>query len=298
MACYAAKEAGRNRVHIYRADDALTLNRRTEMLVASGLREAMREDRFVLFVQEIHAMNPVLGQQGMRYFEVLLRLRNVNGEIMSADSFIPAAERYGVMPQIDRWVVRHALRQAASICASGHVHIAINLSGLSMLDPQMSGFIRHELLSNNVDPKHVCFEITETAVISNLSQGIDFMHELISLGCQFALDDFGSGMASFGYLKTLPVQCLKIDGAFVRDMLNDPLDRTLVETIHHIGKVMGMLTIAEYATSEAHVVALREIGVDFVQGFSLSKPRPMSEVFSEVMVRQSQTVPLPLFPLQ
>jgi diguanylate cyclase (GGDEF)-like protein/PAS domain S-box-containing protein len=297
MACYAAKEAGRNRVHIYRADDALTLNRRTEMLVASGLREAMRENRFVLFVQEIHAMNPVQGQQGIRYFEVLLRLRDVNGEIMPADSFIPAAERYGVMPQIDRWVVRHALRQAATICASGHVHIAINLSGLSMLDPQMSDFIRHEILANNIDPRLICFEITETAVISFLSQGVEFMQELISLGCQFALDDFGSGMSSFGYLKTLPVHCIKIDGAFVRDMLNDPLDRTLVETIHHIGKVMGMQTVAEYATSEAHVVALREVGVDFVQGFALSKPQPMRDVFGEIAQSQTQSLlPLPTLP--
>jgi len=287
VACYAAKEEGRNRVHVYRGDDASILNRRAQMLVASGLREALREDRFVLMVQEIYPMSAVAKSQNMRHFEVLLRLRNESGEIMPADSFIPAAERYGVMPHIDRWVVRHALRQAAKVCASGQVHLAINLSGLSMIDPLMPEYIRLEVLSNNIDPRLVCFEITETSAISYLSQGVDFMQQVQAMGYQFALDDFGSGMSSFGYLKTLPVQCLKIDGAFVRDMLTDPLDRTLVETIHHVGKVMGMKTIAEYATSMEHVAALETIGVDFVQGYALSKPELMSQVFADILVAQA-----------
>lgn len=286
IACYAAKEDGRNRVHVYRADDAVILNRRTQMLVASGLREVLREDRFVLMVQEIFAMSEVEKQTGVRYFEVLLRLRTVDGEIMPADSFIPAAERYGVMPHIDRWVVRHALRRVANVCADGKLHLAINLSGLSIIDPLMPEFIRAELLSSGVDPHTICFEVTETAAISFLRQGVDFMQKIQALGCQFALDDFGSGMSSFSYLKTLPVQYLKIDGLFVRDMLDDPLDRTLVETIHHVGKVMGMKTIAEYATSAAHVVALEAIGVDFVQGYALSTPQLMSDVFAEILAAQ------------
>jgi len=152
VACYAAKEDGRNRVHVYRADDAVILSRRAEMLVASGLREVLREDRFVLMVQEIHPMSAEVKSLNMRHFEVLLRLRDQGGEIMPADSFIPAAERYGVMPHIDRWVIRHAFRQAAQVCASGQVHLAINLSGLSMIDPLMPEYIRVEMLSNNVDP--------------------------------------------------------------------------------------------------------------------------------------------------
>jgi diguanylate cyclase (GGDEF)-like protein len=288
VACYSAKEEGRNLVHVYRADDAAILNRRAEMLVASGLREVLREDRFVLMVHEIHPMSAEAKSLNMRHFEVLLRLRNQDGEIMPADSFIPAAERYGVMPHIDRWVIRHSLRQAAQVCASGQVHLAINLSGLSMIDPLMPEYIRVEMLSNNIDPRVICFEITETSAISYLSQGVEFMRQVQAMGCQFALDDFGSGMSSFGYLKTLPVQCLKIDGVFVRDMLNDPLDRTLVETIHHIGKVMGMKTIAEYATSVEHVAVLEAIGVDFVQGYGLSKPELMSDVFAKIKADQAK----------
>jgi len=216
-----------------------------------------------------------------------LRLRAQDGEIMSADSFIPAAERYGLMPHIDRWVIRHALRQAAQVCAGGHVHLGINLSGLSMIDPLMPEYIRFEMLANNIDPRIVCFEITETAAISYLSQGVEFMRQVQAMGCQFALDDFGSGMSSFGYLKTLPVQCLKIDGSFVRDILNDPLDRTLVESIQHIGKAMGMKTIAEYATSIEHVSLLTAIGVDYVQGFALSKPELMSQVFAGIKAEQA-----------
>ncbi len=282
VACYAAKEEGRNRVHVYRADDAAILDRRRQMNVASSLRESLREDRFVLMAQEIHASQIDPQHPGVRYFEVLLRMRNENGEIMPADSFIPAAERYGVMPHIDRWVVRHVLRSAAKVLAQGEVHLGINLSGLSLIDPLMPEFIRLELLANNIDPRLICFEITETSAISYISQGVEFMRQMQALGCQFALDDFGSGMASFGYLKSLPVQCLKIDGTFVRDMLNDPLDRTLVESIQHIGKVMGMRTIAEYAETEAHVQVLRSIGIDFVQGFALSRPRLFSEVLDEM----------------
>lgn len=282
VACYAAKEEGRNRVHVYRADDAAILDRRRQMNVASSLRESLREDRFVLMAQEIHASQMDPQHPGVRYFEVLLRMRNENGEIMPADSFIPAAERYGVMPHIDRWVVRHVLRSAAKVLAQGQVHLGINLSGLSLIDPLMPEFIRLELLANNIDPRLICFEITETSAISYLSQGVEFMRQMQALGCQFALDDFGSGMASFGYLKSLPVQYLKIDGTFVRDMLNDPLDRTLVESIQHIGKVLGMRTIAEYAETEAHVQVLRAIGIDFVQGYALSRPRLFSEVLDEM----------------
>lgn len=291
VACYSAKEEGRNRVHVYRSDDTAIISRRAQMLVASGLREVLREDRFLLMVQEIHPMSVEAKSLNMRHFEVLLRLRNEQGDIMPADSFIPAAERYGVMPHIDRWVVRHTLRQAAQVCASGRVHLSINLSGLSIIDPLMPEYIRLEILSNNIDPNVICFEITETSAISYLSQGVEFMRQVQATGCQFALDDFGSGMSSFGYLKTLPVQCLKIDGSFVRDMLHDPLDRTLVETIHHIGKVMGMKTIAEYATSTEHVEVLKAIGVDFVQGYALSKPELMSQVFADIRDEQALTSP-------
>lgn len=293
VACYAAKEEGRNRVHVYRADDASIVNRRSQMLVASGLREVLREDRFVLMVQEIHALSTEAKQAGQRHFEVLLRLRNESGDIMPADSFIPAAERYGIMPHIDRWVIRHALRQAAKVCASGKVHLGINLSGLSMIDSQMPEYIRQEIASNHIDPHILCFEITETAAISYLSQSVEFMRQVQAMGCTFALDDFGSGMSSFGYLKTLPVQCLKIDGTFVRDMLEEPLDRTLVETIHHIGKVMGIKTVAEYATSLGHVAALDAIGVDYVQGYALSKPELMSRVFADILAGQALNPPRP-----
>ena len=292
VACYSAKEEGRNRVHVYRANDTAILNRRAQMTVASSLREVLRENRFLLMVQEIHPMSEAEISLGIRHYEVLLRLRNEQGEIMPADSFIPAAERYGVMPHIDRWVVRNALRRAGTVCRTCNVHLAINLSGLSMIDPLMPEFIRREIMANHIDPHMVCFEVTETAAIGYLSQASDFIQQMQTFGCQFALDDFGSGMSSFGYLKNLPVQCLKIDGGFVRDMLTDSLDRTLVESIHHIGKVMGMKTIAEYAASEAHVTALKQVGVDYVQGYALSIPRPMTEVFAELMIESSASKPL------
>ncbi|MEW5839337.1 MAG: EAL domain-containing protein [Pseudomonadota bacterium] len=292
VACYSAKEEGRNRVHVYRADDAAIVKRRAQMVVASSLREVMREDRFLLMLQEIRPVSVEAERSGIPHFEVLLRLRNDQGEIMPADSFIPAAERYGVMPHIDRWVVRHVLRRVSAMHAARPMHLAINLSGLSMIDPQMPEFIRTEIMTNHVDPRLICFEITETAAISYLSQAIDFMRQVQAIGCQFALDDFGSGMSSFGYLKNLPVQCLKIDGGFVRDMLTDSLDRILVESIHHIGKVMGMQIVAEYASSEAHVHALKEIGVDFVQGFAISRPRSMDEVLAELASENAISMPL------
>ncbi len=273
MACYAAKEQGRDRVHVYRGEDVETMSRQAEMHVAARLREALREDRFVLYAQEIRALRG----HGPHY-EVLVRMLDEQGKPLAPALFIPAAERYGLMPQVDRWVVRHALRQAAASCDAHGLTLAINLSGLSLLDPAMPGYIREQLAESGMRPECVCFEITETAAIAHLGKGVEFMREFRALGCRFSLDDFGSGMASFGYLKALPVDCLKIDGAFVRDILTDPIDRAFVEFIHHIGKVMGKMTIAEFAENQAIIDELERIGIDYVQGYGVARPRPLAEV--------------------
>ena len=189
-------------------------------------------------------------------------------------AFIPAAERYGLMPTIDRWVIKTAFSHYAARRSRGQLpdKYAINLSGTSICDENFLSFILDQFATYKIPPKHICFEITETAAIVNLNQAVILIKELKAIGCQFSLDDFGSGMSSFAYLKHLPVDFLKIDGGFVKDMLDDPIDRAMVEAIHNIGHVMGKQTIAEFVENDAIADVLREIGVDFVQGFGVEKP--------------------------
>jgi EAL domain-containing protein (putative c-di-GMP-specific phosphodiesterase class I) len=191
-------------------------------------------------------------------------------------AFIPAAERYGLMPQIDRWVTRTALATMAARRRISHSDetCIINLSGASIGDDHFFDFIRGELAKTSAPKGTVCFEVTETAAIANLVKATRFITELKALGCLFSLDDFGSGMSSFGYLKHLPVDFLKIDGSFVRDMLSDPIDNAMVEAINQIGHVMGKRTIAEYVEHEGILMRLRELGVDYAQGYGIAMPKP------------------------
>lgn len=277
MACYMAKEQGRDRIQVYRSEDTETRWRQTEMNLATDVRDALRKGRFVLYAQEIR---PLHGDAA--HFEVLVRMLDKDGQMVAPGLFIPAAERYGLMPQIDRWVIRQALAQAAATCNAHGIGLAINLSGLSLLDPAMPDYIRAQLAESGLRPGLLCLEITETAAVAHLGKGVEFMRELKALGCRFALDDFGSGMASFGYLKALPVDYLKIDGAFVRDILTDPIDHAFVESIHHIGKVMGKMTIAEFASDQPIIDELARIGVDYVQGYGVAPPRPLEEVLANL----------------
>ena len=276
-ACYAAKEGGRDRVHVYHPGDAEFARRHGEMRWVARIDQALEEGRFRLWCQPIVAAGP--GSRGAEHVELLLRMVGEDGALIAPAAFLPAAERYGLSTRIDRWVIGAALdwlhRNPRRLAALAHC--SINLSGASLGDAESLRFLRERLDATGVPPQRLCFEITETAAISNLSRGLEFMQTLAGLGCCFSLDDFGSGLSSFAYLKTLPVQFLKIDGAFVRDILDDPVDLALVRSIHEIGKVMGKQTIAEFVESEAVLVRLREIGVDFVQGYHVGRPRPVRD---------------------
>jgi diguanylate cyclase (GGDEF)-like protein/PAS domain S-box-containing protein len=274
-ACYMAKDKGRNRVQMYSPEsDEVTL-RKGEMEWVNRIHRALAEDRFCLYAQPVE---DTCGHgDGTPYTEVLLRLRDDAGELVPPTSFIPAAERYHLMPAIDRWVIRSAFAIIARQLASPNPPLgvfAINVSGASIGDDDFLDFVQAEFVRADVPHTSVCFEITETTAVASLSKATQFIDALRALGCRFALDDFGVGVSSFTYLKHLPVDYLKIDGSFVKDMLDDPVDYAMVEAIHRIGHLMGKKTIAESVEQRTALRALRAIGVDYAQGYGIAKPAP------------------------
>ena len=275
MACYMAKEKGRNRVQVYHADDSELSMRFGEMAWVQRLHLALEENRFCLYAQEIAALG--LTERGGGHVEILLRLHDEAGRMILPSSFIPAAERYGLMPSLDRWVVHNVFKIIAQCIAQERpgtmAMCAINLSGITIGDESFLDFLREQFKTYDIPPEMICFEITETSAIANLASAIRFINELKRLGCFFSLDDFCAGMSSFAYLKHLPVDFLKIDGSFVKDMLDDPINRAMVEVINHIGHVMGKRTIAEFVESPQIEQALLEIGVDFAQGYIIERPQ-------------------------
>jgi diguanylate cyclase (GGDEF)-like protein/PAS domain S-box-containing protein len=270
-ACYAAKDTGRNRIHIYHEDDETTARRSSEIRWARKVREALREDRFILYQQLISPLQ----QAQAPCFEILLRMLTPDGDIIAPDQFLPAAERYNIAPEVDAWVVERAfmLIQKSPQLLEQVEYFSINLSGLS-LNTGFAGQIIDWLQQYNLPPQKICLEITETAAIGNLSHAIEFIDKLKQVGIRFALDDFGSGLSSFAYLKNLHVDVLKIDGQFVRDILSDPMDLAMVKSINEIGKVMGKTTVAEFVESEAVRNKLRELGIDYAQGYGIAEPEP------------------------
>jgi diguanylate cyclase (GGDEF)-like protein/PAS domain S-box-containing protein len=270
VACYAAKDQGRNRVQLYKPDNVPERHR--EMHWVSKLTRACDEGRFELFYQPIVAIGKNSDER--EHFELLLRLRDENGSRVAPAEFIPAAERYNVMPSIDRWVVRQALDRVVHRVGSGvkPYTVAVNLSGTSLNDERFLEFLIAELSARDLAPGAMCFEITETAAIANLGNAVYFMRELKSRGCHFALDDFGSGLSSFMYLKTLPVDYLKIDGQFIENVTRDPVDRSMVEAISQVGRAMGIQTIAERVESAEVLAELARLGVGYAQGFHIAKP--------------------------
>jgi diguanylate cyclase (GGDEF)-like protein/PAS domain S-box-containing protein len=275
--CYVAKEAGRNRVHVYDEADTAVATRNDELDWYSRLQKALTEDRFVLYAQRIAAIQQDGG--GHESVEVLIRLRDDEGKIVAPIAFIPAAERYGLMPQIDRWVISKALQMHAAFARQYRlpVRFSINLSGASMADPTLVDFVRLQLRKHRVAPELICFEITETAAVASFDVAVQMINGLRELGCRFALDDFGAGMSSFTYLKRLPVDYVKIDGAFVKDMAKDAVDFAMVEAIHNVAHRMGLRTVAEFVQNDATIEMLRGLGVDYVQGYGVEKPRPLDD---------------------
>jgi len=283
-ACYVAKDQGRNRIHVYHPEDAELVRRHGEMQWVSRITQALEEDRFCLSVQPIE---PVAGEEPEaadgRHYELLLRMRDENGRLVPPGAFLPAAERYNLTTKLDRWVVEEVFDwldahpphlERLSLCS-------LNISGHSVADEEFLQFVIAKFDETSVPAEKLCFEITETAAIRNLTSATRFITALKGWGCRFALDDFGSGLSSFAYLKHLDVDFLKIDGVFVKDIDGDAISLAMVKSINEIGKVMGKRTIAEFVESEAVLARLREVGVDYVQGYRIGRPKPLERLMAE-----------------
>ncbi|GAA3387237.1 putative bifunctional diguanylate cyclase/phosphodiesterase [Cryptosporangium minutisporangium] len=278
-ALYAAKEAGRGRVHVHHQGDAELNRRQSDSIWAGALLDALHEDRLVLVYQPIVPTAPAPDEIA-RIGEILVRLSEPDGALISPGIFFPAAERYDLLPALDRRVVAKALALLAAHYrpdepTNGDLY-TINLAGPSIGDETFLAFVHAQLAEHQVPPSLICFEITETVAITNLGIARRFITELRSTGCRFALDDFGSGLSSFAYLKNLPVDFLKIDGRFVRTISHDPVDRTMVAAVNQIGHEMGLRTVAEFVEDEETLAILREIGVDYGQGYGLGRPGPLT----------------------
>lgn len=277
MACYMAKERGGSRYHIYQTTDTELARRHEEMQWVSRISEAIDNDRLVLYYQQIVPLGGK-DEDGV-HFEVLVRMYGDNDELVTPDKFLPAAERFHVVSGIDRWVVSHSLAWYSKFREQhGQEYpdtMSINLSGVSITDAKVLSHIKAEMRKYGVRPEVLCFEITETAAVANLSAATNFIRELRRLGCRFSLDDFGSGLSSFAYLKRLPVDYLKIDGTFVRNMDNDDVDRAMVSAVQQLASTLGMLTIAEFVSNDRILELLTGMGVDYAQGYAIAKPAPL-----------------------
>ena len=272
-ACYISKEEGRNRIHLFDPNDEDILKRQGELQWIQHIKEALINNDFVLHCQSIMG----IANSERKHCEILLRLKNKKGELVPPMSFIPAAERYEIMPDIDKWVINNAIIFLTENKKHVQNHIfTINLSGQSLGKKGFDDFVIKELQNNNINPELICFEITETAAISNLFQAIEFMKSLKQIGCSFALDDFGSGLSSFNYLKNLPVDYIKIDGHFILDICDDVTDLAFVEAINRIGHIMGIQTIAEFVETKDILDKLESIGVNYAQGYYVDKPKPLA----------------------
>lgn len=277
-ACYAAKESGRNRVHLYHEKDTSLANRYGDMQWVTRINSALEENRFQLYAQPIMDIE----NSNTTHYELLLRMKDEAGAIIPPGAFLPAAERYNLISKLDRWVLNTAFQWLTDFPES-RKHISfcsINVSGQNLGDDQFRTYVMEKLKETKVDARKICFEITETAAIANLNNAMEFIVTLKSMGCLFALDDFGSGVSSFAYLKNLPVDYLKIDGMFVKDIVDDPIDFAMVKSINEIGHVMGKKTIAEFVENDAILDKLRSIGVDYAQGYGIGMPAPLEFISS------------------
>jgi len=287
VACYSAKESGRNRVQTYQQGRAPERHR--EMQWVSRINLAVEEDRLVLLAQPIVPIRT--GVERLRHFELLLRMRDESGQLVKPAEFIPAAERFNLMPAIDRWVVRQACATLAHRRADEGVRapftLAINLSGTTINDEQFLDFVLAEMTAADLSPGALCFELTETTAMTSLASATHFIRELRGRGCRFSLDDFGSGLSSFMFLKNLPVDFLKIDGQFVHNVVSDPIDQSMVEAIVQIGHTMGIATVAERVDSSEVLQRLAEIGIQYAQGHYIASPQPV-ELLRSLLEREPE----------
>ena len=276
LACYAAKDAGRNRIHVFSATDAEMNRRRSEMEWISHITHALEQGRISLAVQDARSLDATTPPK--LYREMLLRMVDEENKPVSTATLISAAERYNFMPTIDRWVVKTVLGAIArgGLPIRENEFVAVNLSGTSLNDEKFLDFIREQIGQLPGDmPHHVCFEITETAAVNCITQARAFMEAVRAMGCKFALDDFGSGLSSLVYIKNLPVDFIKIEGSFVRDILTDPVDRAMVEAVCHIGQAIGATLIAEWVESEALLAQVKALGIDYAQGYAVTRHQPL-----------------------
>ena len=290
-ACYLAKDKGRNRVYVHHAGAEDVVRRSGELNWTSRIHAALADDRFILFAQKIVAVSGSRNKES--HYELLVRMLDEHGELVPPMAFIPAAERYGLMPAIDRWAVAHAFESLATARARGakDLMFSINLSGATLGDDGFVEYVEDQFRASQVPFDKVCFEITETAAITNLIQAGRFIERLRRHGCKFSLDDFGTGMSSFTYLKHLPLDFLKIDGSFVRNIVKDEIDASMVDAINRVGHVMGIKTVAESVEDDAILQRLRFIGVDFAQGYGIEVPRPLSSIIPPPGTSAGETDP-------
>lgn len=280
-ACYEAKDKGRNRIQVFEPNDAEFVKHKIETSWIQKIKDAIQNNDFELYFQELRNINPQYPTP--KTVEILVRL-NDKGNIVSPDSFIPTAERYNMMPLIDEWVISNTID---FMCAYNKKHnadirAAINLSGQSLSEDSVLNLITEKLRKNKTIKKElVCFEITETAAIANMTKAVEFITHIKQMGCNFSLDDFGSGLSSFSYLKNMPVDNIKIDGAFIREIHTDSINKVFVESIHNISRTMGIKTTAEYVENEEILNCIKEIGIDYAQGYHISKPLPVSTLLDE-----------------
>jgi diguanylate cyclase (GGDEF)-like protein/PAS domain S-box-containing protein len=282
VACYVAKNNGRNRIHLYQLNDIELQKQRSEMQWASQIPIALEENRFCLYSQKIIPIDPIGSKK--EHYEILVRLIDKSGNVLPPMAFIPAAERYNLMHLIDRWVIStlfaylEKLYRNPSKAWDRDKIYTVNLSGASVNDDCFTSFVKKQFAKYQIEPSQICFEITETLAIANLAKASELINQMKAFGCQFALDDFGSGMSSFAYLKNLSVDYLKIDGIFVKNILNDNIASEMVEAIARIASVMEIETIAEFVENDAVFQKLKTLGVQYAQGYGIGKPFPLEVI--------------------
>lgn len=294
-ACKAANDRGRNRVEVYREADESIVRRFSDINLINDLRTAVAEGRLQLNAQAIVP----LGGRGAAHFEILLRMLDTKGTVIGPDHFMSAAQRYQLMPTIDRWVIGRAiemLRPHTKLLESGSIVFTINFSGQSLQDADFTEHVAKLIEESGINPAALCFELTESAAIGNLAHAEVLMRRLRKLGCNVALDDFGTGLSSLAYLRTLPIGMLKIDGSFVRDVLKDPRAESMVQTIAQLARAMSLTTVAEYVETEEIRSRVTGLGVDYGQGFAISKPEPLSEILAELPLHVAAAAPSGVWP--